>query len=160
MSTTRPETILGDVAIAVHPDDDRYASMIGKSVNHPFVKSAVLPVVADATVDPGFGTGAVKITPAHDQNDFQLGKRHSLPTVNILAADGTLDLGGLTCTEAGESLHGVPRFLARWRVVKALKDFGLYRGEREHPMTLPVCSRSGDVIEPLIKPQWYVKGSS
>uniref|UniRef100_A0A9J7YC20 Valine--tRNA ligase, mitochondrial n=1 Tax=Cyprinus carpio carpio TaxID=630221 RepID=A0A9J7YC20_CYPCA len=133
VSTTRPETMLGDVAIAVHPDDPRYKDLHGKHCRHPFTER-LLPIITDSMVDVTFGTGAVKVTPAHDHTDFLLSQRHSLPR-----------------------LTGVKRFDARERVITALMERKLFRGKKEHPMSLPICSRSGDVTEPLLKKQWFVR---
>lgn len=150
VATTRPETILGDTAVAVHPDDERYKSVHGKMLQHPFLADRQIPIVTDAiAVDMDFGTGAVKITPAHDPNDYEVGKRHHLEFVNILNDDGTLN------QNAG-SFAGMKRFTARRAVVDALKDAGLYVETKDNPMVVPVCSRSGDVIEPVMKPQWWV----
>eukprot|EP00898_Chlorokybus_atmophyticus_P007302 jgi/Chlat1/7573/Chrsp63S07062 len=151
IATTRPETMLGDTAVAVHPDDERYKRFHGKFVVHPF-NGRRLPIITDAVlVDMSFGTGAVKITPAHDPNDFETGRRHNLQFINILTDDGCINSNG------GEGFVGLPRFEARTAVIKALQDKGLYRGAADNPMRLGVCSRSNDVIEPVIKPQWYVK---
>lgn len=151
VATTRPETMLGDVAVAIHPDDARYSHLHGKHVVHPFT-GATLPIVLDAVlVDPEFGTGAVKITPAHDANDFEVGKRHGLPTsLTVIDDDGNMT------ADCGASFAGVPRFDARERVVDQLKELGLYKGDREHAMVVPICSRSGDVIEPKLCAQWYL----
>ncbi|KAK0525152.1 valine--tRNA ligase [Tilletia horrida] len=151
VATTRPETMLGDTAVAVHPKDPRYTHLHGKFVKHPFIAGRKIPIVADEiTVDMEFGTGAVKITPAHDPNDFECGTRHNLEVINILNDDGTLN------ANAGE-FQGMKRFLARRAVVDALKEKGLYIETKDNPMTVPICSRSGDIVEPLIKPQWWVK---
>ncbi|XP_069054704.1 valine--tRNA ligase, mitochondrial isoform X2 [Lepisosteus oculatus] len=151
VSTTRPETMLGDVAILVHPDDPRYQSVQGRRCRHPF-SGRLLPILPDPLVDAQLGTGAVKVTPAHDYVDFGVSLRHpSLPLLSVIGGDGTM-------TElCGAWLQGVKRFEARDRVVSALKERGLYRGTEEHPMVLPVCSRSGDVVEPLLKSQWFVR---
>jgi valyl-tRNA synthetase len=150
VSTTRPETMLGDTAIAVHPDDPRYSALHGRFALHPFVNRRV-PIITDAVlVDPKFGTGAVKITPAHDWNDFATGKRHKLAEINILNKDGTLN------EEAGP-FAGMDRFIARKAVKAKLKDLGLARGERAHVLTLPRSQRSNSIVEPLISTQWYVK---
>ena len=150
VSTTRPETMLGDTAVAVHPDDPRYAAMHGKSVRHPFVDRLV-PVICDAElVDPSFGTGAVKVTPAHDPNDYETGRRHSLPQINILNKDGTLN-------ENAGPFHGMERFAARKAVKERLETLGLVRGTRKHTMTLPRSQRSGTIVEPMISTQWFVK---
>ncbi|KAL2937552.1 Valine--tRNA ligase mitochondrial 1 [Bienertia sinuspersici] len=150
VATTRVETMLGDTAIAVHPDDCRYKHLHGKVAIHPF-NGRKIPIVCDAIlVDPAFGTGAVKITPAHDPNDFEVGKRHQLEFINIFTDDGNINSNG------GPEFAGMPRFEARVSVTKALEEKGLYRGSKDNEMRLGVCSRSNDVVEPLIKPQWYV----
>ncbi|KAJ5093758.1 hypothetical protein N7456_009619 [Penicillium angulare] len=150
VATTRPETILGDTGIAVHPQDDRYTEFIGKTAQHPFIPDRKLRIVADEYVDREFGTGAVKLTPAHDYNDFNLGKKHGLPFINILNEDGTLN------GNAG-SWEGVKRFDARYSVIKKLKDLGLYTKQESNKMVVPICSRSGDIVEPFLKPQWWMK---
>ncbi|KAE8214723.1 hypothetical protein CF327_g1893 [Tilletia walkeri] len=151
VATTRPETMLGDTAVAVHPKDSRYTHLHGKFLKHPFIADRKIPIVADdITVDMEFGTGAVKITPAHDPNDFECGTRHKLEVINILNDDGTLN------ANAGP-FEGMKRFLARRAVIDALKEKGLYVETKDNPMTVPICSRSGDVVEPLIKPQWWIK---
>jgi valyl-tRNA synthetase len=150
VATTRPETMLGDTAVAVHPDDPRYTAYHGKSVRHPFV-DRTFPIVTDAVlVDPKFGTGAVKVTPAHDFNDFATGKRHGLAEINILNLDGTLN------AEAGP-FAGMDRKEARRAVKRALEERGLARGAKPHTLTLPRCSRSGGVVEPMISTQWFLK---
>lgn len=151
VSTTRIETMLGDTALAVHPTDERYKSFHGKFVRHPFCDRR-LPIVCDDFVDVNFGTGAVKITPAHDHNDYEVGKRHNLPFINILDDDGNIigDCG---------TFVGMKRFDARKAVLKALMDKGLYRETKENPMVVPVCSRSKDIVEPLIKAQWFMNCS-
>ncbi|KAM4018931.1 valine--tRNA ligase, mitochondrial isoform 2-T6 [Anomaloglossus baeobatrachus] len=149
VATTRPETMLGDTAVAVHPDDPRYRSLHGRSLRHPFT-GRLLPVVAHQLVNPEFGTGAVKVTPAHSPVDFEMARDLGLPSVSVIGEDGAM-------TEAcGDWIQGVRRFDAREKIVAALKEKGLYRGDREHSMLLPVCSRSGDVIEHLLKRQWFV----
>ncbi|XP_039870439.1 valine--tRNA ligase, mitochondrial isoform X2 [Simochromis diagramma] len=150
VSTTRPETMLGDVAIAVHPDDPRYQTVHGKHCRHPFT-DRLLPIITDSMVDVELGTGAVKVTPAHDHTDFVLSQRHSLPRLTVIAGDGTM-------TEScGQWLEGVKRFDARQLVVDALVEKRLFRGRKAHAMSLPVCSRSGDIIEPLLRNQWFVR---
>ncbi|KAJ1515479.1 hypothetical protein HMI55_003661 [Coelomomyces lativittatus] len=151
VATTRLETMLGDVAIAVHPEDERYKALIGKTVDHPFLLGRTLPIVADPFVDPKVGTGAVKITPAHDQNDFEVASRHQLPLMNIFNDDGTMN------SHAGPQFMGLHRFEARTRVLEALKQKHLLRDVQPHSMVVPICSRTGDIIEPRLKPQWYVK---
>jgi valyl-tRNA synthetase len=150
VATTRPETMLGDTAVAVHPDDDRYKDVVGKFLVHP-INGRKIPVIADAElVDMEFGTGAVKITPAHDPNDFATGKRHNLEFINILDDNGCLNSNG-TGQFAGQR-----RFDARVTVVDHLREIGLFRGVEDNPMRLGLCSRSKDVIEPVLKPQWWV----
>ena len=150
VSTTRPETMLGDTAVAVHPEDPRYQHLHGKSVQHPFVARKI-PIITDPVlVDPKFGTGAVKVTPAHDANDFATGKRHNLAEINILNLDGTLNA-------EGGPFAGLDRFAARKAVQKALHERGLVRGEKAHVMALPRCQRCNTIVEPLISTQWFVK---
>ncbi|KAI9840966.1 MAG: Valine--tRNA ligase, mitochondrial [Sclerophora amabilis] len=149
VATTRPETMLGDTGIAVHPKDERYRHLVGKSARHPFV-DRLLPIFADEYVDPEFGTGAVKITPAHDPNDFTLGSRHNLEFINILTDDGTMN------SNTGK-YEGTKRFDARYSVVEDLKARGLYVRKEDNPMKVPLCSRSKDVIEPVMKPQWWMR---
>ncbi|XP_069738657.1 valine--tRNA ligase-like [Phaenicophaeus curvirostris] len=149
VATTRPETMLGDAAVAVHPDDPRYQHLRGRRVRHPFT-GQTLPVLHDGFVDPEFGTGAVKVTPAHDAADFEVGQRHGLPCVSIISDDGRL------CGVPPPFL-GLPRFQARVAVLEALEARGLLRGRRENPMVVPICSRSKDVLEPLLKPQWFLR---
>lgn len=148
VATTRIETMLGDTGVAVNPKDTRFSHLIGKHVKHPFCDRQ-LPIVADEFVDMEFGTGAVKITPAHDYNDYDVGKRHNLPFVEMINETGLI-------TDVCEQFKGMKRFDARTAVLQALKDKGLYRNTKENPMVVPICSRSKDVVEPLIKPQWYV----
>jgi valyl-tRNA synthetase len=150
VATTRPETMLGDTAVAVHPDDPRYRHLHGKRVRHPFVDREI-PIVTDAVlVDMAFGTGAVKVTPAHDINDFAAGKRHGLEELNILNLDGTINA-------AGGEFAGLERFRARKAVKKRLAELGLERGSKPHQMTLPRSQRSGTIVEPIISTQWFVK---
>ncbi|MDQ3556236.1 MAG: valine--tRNA ligase [Gemmatimonadota bacterium] len=150
VATTRPETMLGDTAIAVHPDDPRYRELIGRAVRHPFV-DRLIPVVADEIlVDPEFGTGAVKVTPAHDFNDFEVGRRHDLPSINLLHPDGTLN-------ENGGPFAGLDRFDARQAVKERLGEIGLARGSREHTLPLGRCQRCGTVVEPYLSLQWWVR---
>jgi valyl-tRNA synthetase len=150
VATTRPETMLGDTAIAVHPDDPRHAHLHGKLVQHPFVDRKV-PIITDAQlVDMSFGTGAVKVTPAHDFNDFATGKRHGLEEINIFTLDGKVNANG------GE-FQGLDRFVARKAVKKKLAELGLERGSKKHVMTLPKSQRSGTIVEPIISTQWFMK---
>uniref|UniRef100_A0A8C7IRB3 Valine--tRNA ligase, mitochondrial n=1 Tax=Oncorhynchus kisutch TaxID=8019 RepID=A0A8C7IRB3_ONCKI len=148
VSTTRPETMLGDVAIAVHPEDPRYQAVHGKQCRHPFA-DRLLPIITDTMVDMELGTGAVKVTPAHDHTDFLLSQRHSLPRLTVIGGD---EMSNLSLPS-----QGVKRFDAREQVIDALTEKMLFRGKRDHAMSLPVCSRSGDVIEPLLKKQWFVR---
>ncbi|KZT67577.1 hypothetical protein DAEQUDRAFT_729015 [Daedalea quercina L-15889] len=150
VATTRPETMLGDTAIAVHPNDPRYKHLHGKFAVHPFNNRRIPIITDDIAVDMKFGTGAVKITPAHDFNDYEVGVRHNLEFINILNDDGTFN------ANAGEKFAGMKRFHARIAVVKALQDAGLFIEANDNPMQIPVCSKSCDVIEPLLKPQWWV----
>ncbi|TKA78490.1 Valine--tRNA ligase, mitochondrial [Cryomyces minteri] len=149
VATTRPETMLGDTGIAVHPDDVRYKHLVGKKAKHPFV-DRLLPIFADAYVDKEFGTGAVKITPAHDPNDFALGTSHKLDFINILNDDGTMN-------HNTGSFQGQKRFEARYTVVDELTKLGLFVKKENNPMKVPICSKSKDVIEPIMKPQWWMK---
>ncbi|KAK4493458.1 hypothetical protein RD792_006625, partial [Penstemon davidsonii] len=154
VATTRVETMLGDTAIAIHPNDPRYTHLHGKFAIHPF-NGRKLPIVCDAVlVDVNFGTGAVKITPAHDPDDFKVGKRHNLEFINIFTDDGLINSNG------GKRFEGMQRFKARVALIEALKEKGLYRGEKNNEMRLGICSRSNEVVEPLIKPQWYVNCES
>lgn len=148
VATTRVETMLGDTAVAIHPEDERYKHLHGKFVKHPFVDRR-LPIICDDFVDMDFGTGAVKITPAHDHNDHDVGRRHDLSFITIIDDKGNL-------TENCGEFSGMKRFDARKTVLQALKDKGLYVDTKDNPMVVPMCSRSKDVIEPLLKPQWYV----
>ncbi|KAG8448699.1 hypothetical protein GDO86_015683 [Hymenochirus boettgeri] len=149
VATTRPETILGDTAVAVHPNDHRYLKFHGAKLRHPFT-GQLIPVVTHGHVNPDFGTGAVKVTPAHSLIDFEIAQSLELPMVTVIGEDGRMTQNG------GEWIQGVNRFDAREQILTALKEKGLYRGECEHTMVLPVCSRSGDVIEQLLKSQWFV----
>ena len=150
VATTRPETMLGDTAVAVHPDDERYRHLIGESVKHP-ITGREFQIVGDSIlVDPEFGTGAVKVTPAHDFNDFEVGKRHDLPFMTIFNLDGTLN-------EHGGPFSGMDRFDARKAVKIKLEEMGLARGTEPHTMALPRSQRSGSPVEPMLSTQWFVK---
>jgi valyl-tRNA synthetase len=149
VSTTRPETILGDTAVAVHPDDERYKALVGKSVLVPILGREI-PIIADEHVDPSFGTGALKVTPGHDPNDYEIGKRHNLPFINILNRDGTLDL------EAGP-YQGMDRFEARRKLWADMAEQGLVVGEKAHLHQVGHCERCGTVVEPMLSTQWFVK---
>ena len=150
VATTRLETMLGDVAVAVHPEDTRYMHLIGKQLVHPFFPNRDMRVVADTYVDKEFGTGCVKITPAHDPNDFALGKRHGLEMINILSDDGCIN------QTSGAEFAGMHRFLARRKVEEKLKELGHFVEKKDNPMKVPKCSRSGDIIEPVLRPQWWL----
>ncbi len=150
VATTRPETMLGDTAVAVHPEDGRYRALVGRKVRHPILGREI-PIVADAVlVDPAFGTGAVKVTPAHDFNDFEVGKRHGLAFVTVIGFDGKM-------TAAAGPLAGLDRFAARKEVKRLLAEAGLERGAKPHPMALGRCQRSQTVLEPLLSDQWFVR---
>ncbi|KAK7736605.1 valine--tRNA ligase [Cytospora paraplurivora] len=153
VATTRPETILGDTGIAVHPDDARYTQLVGKYAIHPFIRGRRIPIVADTYVDPEFGTGAVKITPAHDPNDFVLGMTHNLDFINILTDDGLIN-------ENGGCYVGQKRFDVRYSIQEDLRRQGLYVDKKDNPMTVPLSERTRDIVEPIMKPQWWVKMSS
>ncbi|KAI0116842.1 tRNA synthetases class I-domain-containing protein [Daldinia grandis] len=150
VATTRPETLLGDTGIAVHPDDERYKHLVGKKAVHPFIEGRLMPIVADDYVDKEFGTGAVKITPAHDPNDFALGQRHNLEFINILTDDGVMN-------ENAGPYKGQKRFDVRYAIQDALKERGLYVDKKDNPMKVPLCEKSKDVIEPIMKPQWWMR---
>ncbi len=149
VATTRPETMLGDTGVAVHPEDPRYADLVGKTLRLPLMDRSI-PVVADDTVDREYGTGAVKVTPGHDPADYERGARHKLPIVNILEKDGTLS------EEAGR-FAGMPREEARKAVVKAMEELGLVGEVKDIEHNVSVSDRSKSVIEPLVSEQWFVK---
>ncbi|HZY03749.1 MAG TPA: valine--tRNA ligase, partial [Anaeromyxobacteraceae bacterium] len=150
VATTRPETMLGDTAVAVHPDDERWRAAVGRKVRHPLLDRE-LPVIADAVlVDPKFGTGAVKVTPAHDFNDFETGRRHGLPMISVIGPDGRMT------AEAGP-FAGQDRFEARRRVKEALAQKGLDRGSKPHLLPLGRCQRCETILEPLLSDQWFVR---
>ena len=147
-ATTRPETMLGDTAVAVNPKDDRYKDIIGKTVMLPFVNREI-PVVADEYVDMEFGTGVVKITPAHDPNDFEVGKRHNLPVINVLNDDATINANG------GE-FEGMDRYEAREIIVKKMDEMGLLVKIEDHSHNVGTHDRCKTTVEPMVKPQWFV----
>ncbi len=149
VATTRPETMLGDTGVAVHPDDARYRDLIGRHALLPLVGRPI-PIVADAYADPATGTGAVKITPAHDFNDFEVGRRHQLPLVNVFDRDARLN------DAAPEAFRGLDRFEARKRVVAAMEGLGLVEKIEPHTLMVPHGDRSGAVLEPWLTEQWYV----
>ena len=152
VATTRPETMLGDTAVAVHPADDRYRGLVGSTVELPLTERRI-PVVADEMVDPEFGTGCVKITPAHDFNDYQVGERHGLDRVNVLTPDARMN------GNAPERYRGLDRFEARAKIVEDLKARGLLAGTGTHRMTVPRGDRSHSVIEPYLTDQWFVRAA-
>ncbi len=153
VATTRLETMLGDTAVAVHPNDPRYTHLHGKMLAHPFVDRKIPIVTDDVLVDMSFGTGAVKVTPAHDPNDYTCGKRHGLDFIIVLTEDGKI-------ASNGGQFAGMMRYDARIAMEKELQTLGLYRGKEVNKMRLGLCSRSGDIIEPMLTPQWYVNCTS
>ncbi|XP_003422517.2 valine--tRNA ligase, mitochondrial isoform X1 [Loxodonta africana] len=150
VGTTRPETLPGDVAVAIHPDDSRYTHLHGRQLRHPLT-GHLLPLITDSAVQPHVGTGAVKVTPAHSPADAEMGARHGLSPQSVIAEDGTMTL---LC---GDWLQGLHRFVAREKIMCVLRERGLFRGLQSHPMVLRICSRSGDVVECLLKSQWFVR---
>ena len=149
VATTRPETMLGDTAVAVHPDDERYTALVGRRVRLPIMDREI-PVIADGFVDPAFGTGAVKVTPAHDPNDFEMGRRHQLPQVSVIDEDGRM-------TDHAGPYAGQDRFVAREGVITELGAKDLVVGVDDHVHAVGHCQRCGTVIEPLLSTQWFVK---
>ncbi len=149
IATQRPETIMGDTAVCVNPNDERYKQFAGKSVIVPLVNRKV-PLIFDEYVDPSFGTGALKVTPAHDINDYNLGLKHNLPIIDTLNEDGTL-------SEAAEVFVGLDRFEARKRVIAQLKEEGLLVKEEEYATRVGISQRTNAVVEPRISTQWFVK---
>ncbi len=150
VATTRPETMLGDVAVAVHPDDERYRDLVGKRVQLPLT-GRTIPIIADAYVDKAFGTGCVKITPAHDLNDYAIGQRHSLPMIGILTLDAKIN------DAAPAAYRGMDRFVARKQVLKDLEALGLLVSEKKHKLNVPRSDRTGVIVEPMLTDQWFVK---
>ncbi len=149
VATTRPETMLGDTAVAVHPEDERYRELVGRSVILPLVEKTI-PLIADSYVDPEFGSGALKITPGHDPNDFEIGRRHGLPIVTVINEDGTMN------GEAPPAYRGLDRFEARKRVVADLEAKGLLERHEKHAHAIGTCSRCATVVEPRVSLQWFV----
>jgi valyl-tRNA synthetase len=149
VATTRPETMLGDTAVAVHPEDERYRKFVGKMVELPLTGRKI-PVIADEYVDKEFGSGCVKITPAHDFNDYEVGKRHNLPLINIFYSDAGINL-------PDSPYHGLDRFAARKKIVADLEAQGLLERVQDHKLVVPRGDRTGAVIEPFLTDQWYVK---
>jgi len=149
IATTRPETLLGDTALAVNPDDERFRALVGKTVHLPLCDREI-PIIADDYVDPEFGTGCVKITPAHDFNDYEVGKRHDLPIINVMTVDAAIN------NDAPEAYRGLDRFEARKQIVKDMEALGLLEKIEDHKLKVPRGDRSGVVIEPYLTNQWYV----
>ena len=150
VATTRPETMLGDTAVAVNPEDERYKDLIGKTIDLPLT-GRTIPIIADEYVESEFGTGAVKITPAHDPNDWEIGQRHGLENLVVMNDDATMN------TAAGEAFTGLDRFEARTKVVEEFDELGLLEKIEDYEVTLPHCERCKTVIEPLLSEQWFVK---
>ena len=150
VATTRPETMLGDAAVAVHPDDERYKNLIGKEVELPLTNRKI-PVIADDYVDPEFGTGCVKITPAHDFNDYEMGQRHKLPLINIFTVDAAVN------EDTPEAYRGLDRYVARKQIVADLEALKLLEKIEPHKLMVPRGDRSHAVVEPYLTDQWYVK---
>ena len=149
VATTRPETILGDTAVAVHPLDDRYQEFIGKELLVPIIDRKI-PVIADEYVDREFGGGALKVTPAHDPNDYEIAERHNLPLINILNRDATIN-------ENGSPYNGLDRFECRKKLWADMKTAGLVIKEENYTLNVPRSQRGGEIIEPMISEQWFVK---
>ncbi len=150
VATTRPETMLGDSAVAVHPEDERYKHLIGQTITLPLVGREI-PIIGDDYVDMEFGTGCVKITPAHDFNDYEMGKRHDLPMINIFTVDAAIN------DEAPEKYRGFDRYEARDMIIHDLKELDLLEDIKDHKLMVPRGDRSGTVVEPYLTDQWYVK---
>jgi len=149
VATTRPETMLGDTAVAVHPDDERYKGLIGKTIVLPLMHREI-PVIADEYVDPAFGSGAVKVTPAHDPNDFEMGRRHNLKFIRVMNEDGTMN-------EHAGAFEGQDRFDARKGVLDALKKHGAFVKQEEHTHSVGHCYRCHSIVEPYLSKQWFVR---
>ena len=149
VATTRPETMLGDVAVMVHPEDERYRHLVGKTVRLPLCDRDI-PVIADEYVDREFGTGVVKVTPAHDPNDYAVGQRHGLPLIGVLTLDAKIN------DNAPAAYRGLDRFEARKKVVADLEALGLLAETKKHKLMVPRCARTGQVVEPMLTDQWFV----
>jgi valyl-tRNA synthetase len=149
VATTRPETMLGDTAVMVHPEDERYAAFVGKQVTLPLCDRTI-PVIADDYVDREFGTGVVKVTPAHDANDYAVGQRHGLPIIGVLALDASVN------DNAPEPYRGLDRFVARKKVVADLDALGLLVETKKHKLMVPRCARTGAIVEPMLTDQWFM----
>jgi valyl-tRNA synthetase len=150
VATTRPETMLGDTAVAVNPSDKRYKDLVGKMIALPLTNREI-PIVADEYVDAEFGTGAVKVTPAHDPNDYQIGQRHNLEQLLVMNDDGTMNAA------AGADFEGLDRFVAREKVVERFDALGLLEKIDDYEITLPICERCKTIVEPILSEQWFVK---
>jgi valyl-tRNA synthetase len=149
VATTRPETMLGDVAVMVHPEDERYRHLIGKQVHLPLCDRDI-PVIADDYVDKEFGTGVVKVTPAHDSNDYAVGQRHKLPIIGVLTLDARIN------ENAPAKYQGLDRFVARKQVVADLQQHGFLVDTKKHKLMVPRCARTGQIVEPMLTDQWFV----
>ena len=149
VATTRPETLFGDTAVMVHPEDERYAALVGRRVRLP-LSGRLIPVIADAAVDREFGTGVVKVTPAHDFNDYQVGQRHGLPMISVMGLDARMN------DQVPEPWRGLDRFEARKRVVAQLQADGVLVDVKKHQSMIPRCTRTGQVVEPMLTDQWFV----
>jgi valyl-tRNA synthetase len=150
VATTRPETMLGDTAVAVNPKDERYKDLIGQTIELPLTNREI-QIVADEYVDAEFGTGAVKITPAHDPNDYLLGQRHNLPQLLVMNDDATMN------SEAGADFEGLDRFTAREKVIERFEELGLLEKIEDYEISLPICERCKTIVEPILSEQWFVK---
>lgn len=153
VATTRPETLFGDTAVMVHPDDERYQKYIGKQIKLPLTNRTI-PIIADAYVDKEFGTGCVKVTPAHDFNDYEVGKRHNLPLISVLTLEAKMSAEPEACVP--ENLHGLDRLVARKKVVQELQNLGLLVKIEEHKHKIPRGDRTDEIIEPMLTNQWFV----
>lgn len=150
VATTRPETMLGDTAVAVNPKDERYKDLIGQTIELPLTNRQI-PIIADEYVESEFGTGAVKITPAHDPNDYQMGIRHNLPQLLVMNDDATMN------AEAGAEFEGLDRFKAREKVIEKFEELGLLEKIEDYKISLPICERCKTIVEPILSEQWFVK---
>ncbi len=150
VATTRPETMLGDTAVAVNPKDERYKDLIGQTIELPLTMREI-PIIADEYVESEFGTGAVKITPAHDPNDYQVGQRHNLPQILVMNDDATMN------SEAGAEFEGLDRFKAREKVIERFEELGLLEKIEDYEISLPTCERCKTIVEPILSEQWFVK---
>lgn len=153
VATTRPETMLGDTAVAVHPEDERYQALIGQKIRLP-LSDRIIPIISDESVDRAFGTGCVKITPAHDFNDYEMGKRHSLPMINVLTPDAKINHNG------PKAYQGLDRYIARQEILNDLTKLGLLEKTEPHRLSIPKGDRSGVAVEPYLTEQWFMKMKS